>query len=367
MIRSLGFSFLLIASLVSAAPVWAENGPACDDLRGQLANVSETVEMRHDSRQYSGAISFQNAEIERLTRDFDDRGCPFQSGSIVSAEDAGACDQMEYTLERMQENQRYLTAREDDIESQRGSDGALRDQLQAALRENGCDEPLSSGTQTIDGSSGEPATPEQQAMRTDTFYPPMDNGDNGRPAYGGSKYGNVQTVCVRTCDGGFFPMTAKATPLNFQHDEETCARMCPGLPTELFFRCLPTQESSEMVSASTGVPYSEMPYAFAYRKRLPGEKTSCTCNLSAYYEQMRRETGQGTPAVHQQHGSITTIETLKTAPPIALGSELAKPPEDRPYDPSTSKVRQVGPIFLANDQGKIDLKQPATKGPQPQQ
>jgi hypothetical protein len=365
--RSQGFSFLLLASLIAAAPVWAENDPVCDDLRGQLANVTETVETRHDSRQQSDAISIQNTEIERLTRDFDDFGCAFQSGSIVSAEDAAACDQMEYRLERMQENQRYLMAREDDVGRQRGPEGALRAQLQAALRENGCDEPPSSGTQTIDGYSGAPATPEQQAMRTDTFYPPMDNGDIGRPAYDGALDGNLQTVCVRTCDGGFFPITANATPFNFQHDEETCARMCPGVPTELFFRYLPNQESSEMVSASTGAPYSEMPYAFAYRKRAPGEKTSCTCNLSAFYEQMRREKGLGTPADRQQQGSITSIETLKTATPNAADSEPAKPPEDRAYDPATSKVRQVGPQFLATDQGKIDLRHPATRGPQPQQ
>ena len=42
-------------------------------------------------------------------------------------------------------------------------------------------------------------------------------------------------------------------------------------------------------------------------------------------------------------------------------------PPDRPYDPSANKVRQVGPQFLATDQGGIDLKHPKEAGPQPTQ
>ena len=43
------------------------------------------------------------------------------------------------------------------------------------------------------------------------------------------------------------------------------------------------------------------------------------------------------------------------------------PVPDRPYDPSAKNVRQVGPQFLAGDQGTIDLTNPAMPGPQPQQ
>jgi hypothetical protein len=365
--RSRRFSFLLVASLLSAAPVSAKNGAVCDDLRGQLANVSETVSTRHDARRYTSAIVDQNLQLRQMENQFGARGCSTSGAAIVNAEDAAACDQMQSALDRMQENLRFLTARQDEIRNTGGSDDVLRDQLQAALSENGCDEPLSADTETIGNHEEPPATPQQQAMRRDTFYPPTDNGEIAPPIYGGSGVPNLQTVCVRTCDGGFFPMTANATPLNFQHDAETCARMCPGVPTELYFRYLPDQESAEMVSASTGAPYSEMPFAFAYRKRQPGEKSSCTCNLSAYYEEMRREKGLGKPVVREPQGSITSIQTLKQAPSAAINAEPAKTPEERPYDPSTSKVRQVGPQFLATDQGKIDLKHPAAPGPQPRQ
>ena len=79
--------------------------------------------------------------------------------------------------------------------------------------------------------------------------------------------------------------------------------------------------------------------------------------------------------------SITTIETVKPKTDVAVPQQktAAMPtPEitpvqpkqlqpDRPYDPATNKVRQVGPQFLATDQGTLDLKHPKEAGPQPMQ
>ncbi len=83
----------------------------------------------------------------------------------------------------------------------------------------------------------------------------------------------------------------------------------------------------------------------------------------------------------QPESSITVIETPRLqknssleqkhapaakAPPVAQAAPQQFPP-DRPYDPSSNKVRQVGPQFLATDQGGIDLKHPKAAGPQPTQ
>jgi len=56
----------------------------------------------------------------------------------------------------------------------------------------------------------------------------------------------------------------------------------------------------------------------------------------------------------------------KQAPAVTQAEPQQFPP-DRPYDPSANKVRQVGPQFLATDQGGIDLKHPKEAGPQPTQ
>ncbi len=83
----------------------------------------------------------------------------------------------------------------------------------------------------------------------------------------------------------------------------------------------------------------------------------------------------------QPESSITVIETSKPRDNASLQQKLtptakapavtqAEPqqfPPDRPYDPAAHKVRQVGPQFLATDQGSIDLKHPKAGGPQPTQ
>ncbi|MFT4184887.1 MAG: hypothetical protein QM636_23540 [Rhizobium sp.] len=83
----------------------------------------------------------------------------------------------------------------------------------------------------------------------------------------------------------------------------------------------------------------------------------------------------------QPESSITTIETQKpkadtevpqkqapaAAAPKVTQAEPKPMQQDRPYDPSARKVRQVGPQFLATDQGSLDLKHPKAAGPQPTQ
>jgi hypothetical protein len=385
--RSRKFTFVILLPLVAAAPAAAQNQAICDDLHGRLANITEVIGTPHSSRQYTGAIEEQTIEARRIEAEMQDRGCSSGSMVIINGQDAAACDQLEDSLDRMHENLQFLTARLDESRRNGSSDDVLRDQLENALQQNGCDGPSVGNSDTVITNRREPAaTPEQQAMRTDTFIQPLDRsgGPSGNDyeqssplSYpsGGTYGSNLQTVCVRTCDGGFFPLTANASAANFQHDADTCSRMCPGIPTELYFRYLPNQESSEMVSAATGAPYSSMPYAFAYRNRAPGEKSSCTCNMSAYYEEMRREKASIQPrqqAPDAPRSSITTITTPKPPAPQPQTATSAPPPvqpapADRPYDPSASKVRQVGPQFLSPDQGKIDLKHPLAPGPQPEQ
>lgn len=69
----------------------------------------------------------------------------------------------------------------------------------------------------------------------------------------------------------------------------------------------------------------------------------------------------------QKNSSITPKQTPSVNAPAVTQIQPQQFPPDRPYDPSANKVRQVGPQFLATDQGSIDLKHPKDGGPQPTQ
>ncbi len=349
----------LVFFLAFAVPAEAQTNAICEDLRGRLADLPQVIGNANgtEMRQYAGALAEQNLELRKVRGDLRRYGCTSGSMVVVGGENAGFCEELEQAQAKMVDNIRYLQDRRDALR-QSAVDPA-REGLLAALEDNGCNS--ESFSEPAQGDLYAPAPSiEEQAMRGDTFI----------PLGGGERYGlpraemlsPVSTICVRTCDGGFFPISNNATSVDFGRDAATCAKMCPGVETELYYRDISSTEAANMISTATGAPYGAMKNAFAYKTRPPGEKSACSCNLTAYYEEMRRNQTVSAPAPEPQ-GSITTI---RTQAPKAADTPPQPQVPDRPYDPAT-KVRQVGPQFLAGDQGKIDLANPAVSGPQPQQ
>jgi hypothetical protein len=355
-------SFALLFAL--ATPVAAQANAVCDDLRGRLADLPEVIGNGPDVRKYANAIAEQNLELRNVRSDLRRYRCTSGSMVVIGGENADYCGELEQSEAKMVDNIRYLEDRRDEARGQGGEDYQVRRQLMAALEDKGCNEEEQA---PLDDEVYAPApSAEEQAKREDTFI----------PLGGGNQYGSgydvpqqellshVTTVCVRTCDGGFFPIRSNATSIDFNRDADTCSKMCPGIETQLFYHDVTNTDASNMISTSTGAPYSAMPKAFSYKNRKPGEKSSCSCNLSAYYEKMRKNQEISEPP---QRGSITTIQTKPGTAKTTAGPAPETQVPDRPYDPVDSKVRQVGPQFLPGQQGAIDLKNPAVPGPQPAQ
>ncbi|WP_283194557.1 DUF2865 domain-containing protein [Rhizobium sp. AN80A] len=368
MIRlNMAAAFLIALS----APAYAQMAPICGQLRARLATVPETIGGNSpEVRRFASAIAEQNIELRKLRSDLRRNGCSSGSMVIIGGDNAGYCGELDQAEAKMLDNIANLQMRRDQLRAQ-SPDARLRNELFAALDENNCNAPMQ---QYDEPQYASPPSIDDQAMRDDTFIP---LGGERQRSYtfspSGQPLSNLNTVCVRTCDGGFFPLRSNATSFDFARDASTCQQMCPGIQTELFYRDVSSGETDSMISASSGAPYSAMPYAFAYKNRKPGETSSCSCNLPAYYEQMRRNQQVGEPP--PQQSSITSIETPKPAiakpESNATPQQPAPPPQpqvpDRPYDPTAGKVRQVGPQFLAGDRGTIDLKNPAMPGAQQQQ
>lgn len=78
--------------------------------------------------------------------------------------------------------------------------------------------------------------------------------------------GRYKTVCVRLCDGYYFPISSSARRRDFYHDSEMCRSSC-GEEGALFHVGASAPDTSEMVD-QTGKPYSALPNAFKYRKTL---------------------------------------------------------------------------------------------------
>jgi len=91
-----------------------------------------------------------------------------------------------------------------------------------------------------------------------------------------------RTVCVRLCDGGYFPVSYAALPERFASDEMTCQSSC-GAEARLFVYPNPGADPKDLVDLS-GQPYRELPTAFQFQERF---EPSCGCKAQSWTQEAR--------------------------------------------------------------------------------
>lgn len=85
--------------------------------------------------------------------------------------------------------------------------------------------------------------------------------------------GSYRTMCVRTCDGFFFPISFQASRGRLRTDANVCSALCPGTETRLYYHGT-GQEAEQAIAADSGEPITKLANAFVYRTRVvPG----CAC------------------------------------------------------------------------------------------
>ncbi|WP_439543584.1 DUF2865 domain-containing protein [Hyphomicrobium sp.] len=91
--------------------------------------------------------------------------------------------------------------------------------------------------------------------------------------------GGYRTLCVRLCDGYYFPISAAAQPAEFARDEETCQAAC-GSPAMLFVY-KNGEGAPETMTSLDGKPYASLATAFKHRVSYDA---ACTCTASPWTE-----------------------------------------------------------------------------------
>ena len=89
--------------------------------------------------------------------------------------------------------------------------------------------------------------------------------------YQSSSGGYYRTVCVRTCDGYYFPIRSSASRGHFRRDAAACESRCNG--AQLYYLPKYSEDVERMLDLS-GRRYDQLENAFVYRKKLIN---GCTC------------------------------------------------------------------------------------------
>jgi hypothetical protein len=90
-----------------------------------------------------------------------------------------------------------------------------------------------------------------------------------------------RTVCVRLCDGYFWPISFSTTSDNFDRDKRTCEKSCGGTPTRLYVHENPGQDVTQMEDLK-GKPYAKLPTAYLFRTEY---NQSCKCNAHPWEQE----------------------------------------------------------------------------------
>lgn len=87
----------------------------------------------------------------------------------------------------------------------------------------------------------------------------------------------VRTLCVRKCDGYYFPISFSTTEERLSADLYTCQAQCPASEVNLYYHADPRGDAETLVSID-GEAYPDLPNAFRYRREYD---PSCSCKSGA--------------------------------------------------------------------------------------
>jgi len=103
-------------------------------------------------------------------------------------------------------------------------------------------------------------------------YAPSQGPSQGYSGNSSSSGGSYCTLCVRTCDGFYFPISYGTSYSGVRRDAKACSNSC-GTEARLFYYSTSRGSIETMVDLS-GRAYKDLSTAFLYRKQLV---KGCAC------------------------------------------------------------------------------------------
>lgn len=219
--RSLRLVAWLLAFVGSASAAWAQ--ASCERYKAELASLSRSGAA---ARNYEAAAARHRDEIARLSQYYRSIGCERAFFFMQPAE----CGPIAQRIQALQANYSAVAGQ---AFSDPSALEARRQQLQAAI------------ARTCDPSE-------------------VDDVVVSAPV------GGTRLVCVRSCDGFFFPLQnepeGRATPADL------CKALCPNAEVSVYRA--PKDGGIEQAVSETGKPYMKLANALRYTKTTD---PSCTC------------------------------------------------------------------------------------------
>jgi Protein of unknown function (DUF2865) len=331
----------------------------CVRLEGQLAAIDRggggaDPARAEQIRRYEEASAKQQGELDRMVAQGRRAGCEGSGFFLFNAlqSQSQQCVDLNRQISNMRGNLDRINV---DLQRLRGGDldrSEQRRSVMVALAQNNC------GPQYRTAARAPGGFFDQLFGRDSGEGEPAPSGDLANPEVQG---GSLRTVCVRTCDGYYFPISYATNASRFAQDEKTCQRLCPAAEVMLF--SYPTQGADITQATSTsGQPYTSLPNALKYRSEF---NPTCSCKRPGQSwadalgkdeavepgdvvvtEERAKQLSAPPPAQKAQTKGKQPSGAQPAATTAAPPAEPTPPAAAAEGDQGKRSVRSVGPTFI---------------------
>lgn len=323
----------------------------CRQLEAELAGGGRSPTQ---VRKNDAAVEKQRAQLQAAKREARASGCGFR----LFGGSSSSCGPINAKIDRLERSVTALQRKQPASAS-----GRSRAQIMAALRANGCsDQTASTGPRNlleqIFGGGvrqreiiEDVGTPQKRDTRQARRAP----ADGSASAGFSAPPGRYRTLCVRSCDGYYFPLSTSSRPSDFARDQANCQTSCPGTAAEIYYT-RPDEEADTMVSGISGQAYIDLPSAWLYKRVGVAAPAGCTCTAQRS-NAMAGVVPPVAPPVADQTSDQTGALPEQTAP--APAPDVTTDSDGGLEAYGERRVRVVGPVFLPDPEGAADPQAPA--------
>jgi Protein of unknown function (DUF2865) len=209
-----------------------------------------------------------SAQALKIAQDMEHIGCKNTRFLLWGNDPPAQCPAMQTRVDQLSQRVNALLAQAEQAPSADNRQRKLT-QLTAAFESSGCasaPQPVNDNTTPLPQIDGVNPQPRDDSR---PVQPIADTTADG-PAYA-SGAGAPGAVCIRLCDGYFFPLSGARSRAQAG---EMCQAQCPATETSVYFK----RDSSIATALSVeGRNYSSLPNAFAFQKSFNPE---CSCRQS---------------------------------------------------------------------------------------
>jgi hypothetical protein len=284
-----------------AGAAMAQEPSECARLRAALA-----APVRQDP-EAAAAAGRVRAELDRAASAARSMGCDNQQFLIFGQAPPSQCGGVKAHVAALRAQFESLSAR--------ASGGAGGKQAIQARYDAVCVQRPKNFWETLFGGGREEPPP---ASDLGAPPPPPTRLDETEDDTRNGAHGGSQAVCVRTCDGGFFPLSFSAKSASDEELADLCKALCPNAEVKLYTRN-PNRDISTALGID-GTAYSDLPNALKYAKAVePG------CGCKPPNQSWVEALAHAEELLGQMGGAKASDTTVTEEQARALSQPAAKP------------------------------------------